>query len=225
MYLNQNQFPINLYNNFDEIIFNDFNHMLEYFKQNSTTEDFSFTLNKVFQQNDDNIHLFRSLLSYFPFNFFSTEISNLSNFENEIKEHSEIINPEILSDLFSLKINLKEINTRLNELDNSVYCKISIKSLVSEIFIFYYKYSFVQISKSLMLNNEKVSFHELIDTYKNIKKDLAHTNVKTKTNKDIVNDLALEQIQSFFTIKGYDVIAIMTEFDILSNKSSLLNGF
>ena len=221
MYLNQNQFPINLYNNFDKIIFNDFNQILQYFKQNSRTENFSFTLNKVFQQNDDNIHLFRGLLSYFPFNFFSTEINDLTNFENEIKEHSQIINTEILSDLFSLKINLKEINTCLNELDNSVYCEISIPSLVSQIFIIYYKYSFVQISKSLLLNNEKVSLYDLLDCYKIIKEDLVLTNAKTKINKVVVNNLALEQIQSFFTIKGYDVIAIMTEFDILSNKSSL----
>ena len=221
IYLNTNQFPINLYNNFDEIIFYDFNQMLEYFKQNSKTEEFSFTLNKVFQQNDDNIHLFRSLLSYFPFNFFSTEISNLSNFENEIKEHSKIINPEILSDLVSLKINLKEINFCLDELDNSPYCNISISSLVSQIFIIYYKYSFVQISKSLLLNNEKASFDDLINTYKIIKEDLVITNHKTKINKVIVNNLALEQIQSFFTIKGYDVKRIMTEFDVLSNKSSL----
>ena len=221
IYLNTNQFPINLYNNFDEIIFYDFNQMLEYFKQNSKTEEFSFTLNKVFQQNDDNTHLFRSLLSYFPFNFFSTEISNLSNFENEIKEHSKIINPEILSDLVSLKINLKEINIYLDELDNSPYCNISISSLVSQIFIIYYKYSFVQISKSLLLNNEKASFDDLINTYKIIKEDLVITNHKTKINKVIVNNLALEQIQSFFTIKGYDVKRIMTEFDVLSNKSSL----
>ena len=221
-YLNTDKFPINLFKHFDDVKFKDFGDMLIYFEDNSKTNDFTFSLNKVFQLDSDTIDLFKGILTLFPLSFFSRKESiEFSKLETEIKRNNQIIDFNLLSDLFKININLKSLNSSLSEVLASENCKVSTSNLASEIFIIYYKYSFVQISKSLLLNNEKVSFDELIDTYKIIKEDLALTNAKTKTNKVIVNNLALKQFQYFFTIKGYDVKKIMTEFDILSNKSSL----
>jgi len=91
-YLNTDKSPINLFKHFDDVKFKDFGDMLIYFEDNSKTNDFTFSLNKVFQLDSDTIDLFKGILTLFPLSFFSRKESiEFSKLETEIKRNNQII--------------------------------------------------------------------------------------------------------------------------------------
>ena len=148
-YTKESFIPLALFNLYDSLEFKTYSDILK--SNNLNLGEADIYISSCLEQNK-NQHLLIQLLLLFP----NIAFSNIGEFDlDEQLDVKSVHNKEKLKQALNFRFNVKVFKTQFSLIDELDGANINYEGFFSELFIYSYKYFFVQLTDSLISRTEK----------------------------------------------------------------------
>jgi hypothetical protein len=222
-YTKESFIPLALFNLYDSLEFKTYSDILK--SNNLNLGEADIYISSCLEQNK-NQHLLIQLLLLFP----NIAFSNIGEFDlDEQLNVKSVHNKEKLKQALNFRFNVKVFKTQFSLIDELDGANIDYEGFFSELFIYSYKYFFVQLTDSLISRTEKdengneldcnISITSFIEKYKEKQNQLDINNLDflSQIQKNKLN----EQIKYSFGFNSDFHKQIIKELNIYTKNSWL----